>query len=96
MNDSWIALADRHGLKLLILETSHTIRFMLRRAERQKAECFWVVLTPHHAQFIEQMLRLGDAAAALRLLEHLATNMGRIVPNEPAVPAWLCGNAHRT
>jgi len=89
MNDSWIALADRRGLKLLVLETSHTIRFVLRRARRENAECFWTVLTPQHAQFIEQLLQMGSTAAALKLLEHLATDMGRIAPSEPPVPAWL-------
>lgn len=89
MNDSWIALADRRGLRLLVLETSHAIRFLLRRAERENAECFWVVLTPYHARFINDQRALGDAATALRTLEQLATNMGRLLPQEPALPVWL-------
>lgn len=89
MNDSWIALADQRGLKLLVLETSHAIRFLLRRAERENAECFWVVLTPSHAQFINYQREQGDADAALRSLSQLATNMGRLTPQEPALPVWL-------
>lgn len=89
MNDSWIALVDQHGLNSLVLETSHAVRFMLRRAERLNAECFWVVLTPQHAIQIEQLRRLGNTAAALSLLERLAINMGRITPPAPTLRVWI-------
>ena len=89
MNDSWIALVDQHGLNSLVLETSHTVRFMLRRAERLNAECFWVVLTPQHANHIDQLTRLGNTAAALSLLERLAINMGRITPPGPTLRVWI-------
>jgi len=89
MNDSWIAIVDRRGLRQLVLESRHALPFLLRRASRQNAVCFWAVLTPQHAQFIEQRRLMGNTATALRLLEHLATDMGRIAPSEPPIPAWL-------
>ena len=92
MNDSWIALVDQHGLNSLVAETSHAVRFMLLRAERIEAECFWVVLTPQHALNIEQLRRVGNQEFALQLLELLAINMGRIVPPEPALKVWTPEN----
>lgn len=89
MNDSWIAIADRRGLRQLVLETKHAVCFLLRRASRENVECFWAVLEPQHAEFVEQLRRTGNSAAALRWLEHLATDFGRIAPSELHIPQWL-------
>ncbi len=89
MNDSWIALVDHDGLKLLVLETSHALHFLQRRAERQNAECFWVVLTRQHAGLVEQLCHFGSPSAALNVLEHLATDVGRFAPPEPIMPVWF-------
>ena len=89
MNDSWIAIADESGLKSLVLEQEHTACFASRRAARENASCFWVVLTPQHAGFINQQLCIGAPADALAWLEKLATGAGRITPSKPLVPHWL-------
>lgn len=89
MNDSWIAIVDRTGLKQLVLETSHALPFLLRRASREDAECFWAVLEPHHVKFIERLRCTGNSRPALRWLEYLATDLGRISPDNSLVPPWL-------
>ncbi len=89
MNDSWIALTDQHGLRQLTLETRHAVRFLLRRAARENAECFWVVLTPTQARFIQQWLQMGDPLTALRMLDDMATDSGRISPDLSLIPASL-------
>ena len=89
MNDSWIAIVDRQGLRQLVLETSHAIPFLLRRASRENAECFWAVLQPQHAAFIEQLRCTGNLVAALRWLDYLATDVGRIAPTDSLIPSWL-------
>jgi len=87
MNDSWIALVDRHGLREFVLETEHIVPFALRRAERENAACFWVVLRPRHAELVEQLRLMGSPATALQLLEQLAIHMGRISEDEP-ISQW--------
>jgi len=89
MNDSWIALVDLTGLKLLVRENDHASLFLLRRASRENAECFWAVLEPRNAQFVERLRRSGHPAAAVRWLEYLATDLGRMTPSEQLLPPWL-------
>ena len=89
MNDSWIAIVDRRGLRQLVLESSHALPFLLKRASRQKAECFWAVLEPQHADFIERLQSAGNCAAALQWLEYLATDFGRFTPGDSLIPPWL-------
>ncbi len=89
MNDSWIALVDCNGLKLLVRETPHAVPFLLRRAQRQNAACFWVVLESRQAQFIEHLLHLGAKSDALRWLEHLAIDFGSIPSPIITYPTWL-------
>ncbi|HBE68529.1 MAG TPA: hypothetical protein DDW52_10315 [Planctomycetaceae bacterium] len=89
MNDSWIAIADRRGLKQLVLETSHALPFLLKRANRENAECFWAVLEPRHAQFIQRLRRLGNPISALRWLEYLAIDLGRVSPCESHLRLWF-------
>jgi len=89
MNDSWIAIVDRQGLRQLVLETSHALPFLLRRASRQNAECFWVVLDSRHAEFIQRLHQAGSCFSALRWLEYLATDCGRVALNAPFMQAWI-------
>ena len=89
MNDSWIAIVDCKGLRQLVLETSHALPFLLRRALRENTECFWAVLEPRHVEFIERLRWSGNSAAALRWLEYLATDLGRISRDENYFPPWL-------
>ena len=89
MNDSWIAIVDRQGLRQLVLETSHALPFLLKRATRENAECFWAVLEPQHVEFIQRLRRLGNPVSALRSLEYLASDLGRVSPCESAIPPWL-------
>lgn len=72
-----------------MVETSHALPFLLRQASRENAECFWAVLEPRHADFIEQLRRTGNLVSALRWLEYLATDLGRISPDISPVPPWL-------
>ena len=89
MKDSWIALADRDGLNLLVRETPHVVPFLLRRAQRQNAVCFWVVLESRQALFIEHLMQMGANLDALHWLEHLAIDFGSIPSPKQTYPTWL-------
>ncbi|PHQ37034.1 hypothetical protein CEE69_01290 [Rhodopirellula bahusiensis] len=89
MNDSWIAIVDRKGLRQLVLETSHALPFLIRRASREDVECFWAVLEPQHVIFIERLRRSGNATSALRWVDYLATDVGRMSLDDSTVPPQL-------
>ena len=84
-------MVDEEGLKELVLETRHAVPFLLRRASRQHAECFWVVLEPQHVEFIQRLKQVGNPMSALRWLEYLASDFGRLLPFDFQLP--LCGSA---
>lgn len=88
MNDSWIAVANQSGLKMLVRETPHAAHFLMRRAMRENAECFWAVLQPDHAKFIRLHIEDGTRQEALRWLEHLALDIGRMSMPIPAIVSW--------
>ena len=92
MNDSWIAIVDRKGLRQLVLETSHALPFLIRRASREDVECFWAVLEPQHVNFIERLRRSGNSTSTQRWLEYLATDLDRMSLDDPAIPRQLPGD----
>lgn len=73
----------------MVLEEEHTSRFVVKRAARENASCFWAVLQPCHARFVGQLLLRGEFVDSLHWLERLASDVGRIVPPEPNLPEWL-------
>lgn len=92
MITSWIAIVNRQGLRLLVLETPHALPFMLKRAARENAVCFWAVLHSEQAAFVEALRQSGNPQAALKWMEYLAREVGRIIPSEPLSDAQHRGH----
>lgn len=78
MNDSWIAIVDRTGLKQLVLETSHVLPFLMRRASHKDFECFWTVIEHSHARWIKHLIEMEQHELALKALNQVSTNAGTI------------------
>ena len=66
-----------------MLETPHALPFMLKRAARENGVCFWAVLHAEQAAFVERLRQSDNPQAALKWLEYLAREVGRIVPSDP-------------
>lgn len=66
-----------------MLESPHALPFLLKRAARENAVCFWAVLHSDQAEFVEELRQSGSPQAALKWLEYLARELGRIAPSEP-------------
>ncbi|MCA9148125.1 MAG: hypothetical protein KDA92_02435 [Planctomycetales bacterium] len=88
MSDSWLGIVDRHGLNLLVRETEHGLYFVQRRAARLAGVTCWAILTDAHAVAIQEEIKCGSASIALQLLECLATDLGRILPEPSELPEW--------
>lgn len=80
MRKSYIGILDRSGLSVLLPEAEHVDRFLLRRALRKNAVCFWAVMDDAVAQSIRMELSVGQHQNAARLLQLLATDYGAILP----------------
>ena len=80
MRKSYIGILDRSGLKILLPETRHVDRFLLRRALRENAVCFWAVMDEAVATSIFSELNFGQHQNAARLIHLLANDYGAILP----------------
>ena len=83
MLHAYVGIASRHGLESLHREESHTAAFLLRRAARRRTHgviCFWAVIAPELAEQVQHTLSAGYRADAWLLLESLAFELGRILP----------------
>ena len=87
MNDSWIAFVDQHGLKSLVLESRVAEQRGLH-ATCKNAQCYWVILEPQHARFIDQVRAAGNSKSALQLLNRLAIGLGQIATKATVLPVW--------
>jgi hypothetical protein len=84
MRCAYVGIASRNGLESLHAEEPHTARFLLRRAARQReknAVCFWSVMSPEAAAEIQDELACDRRAEAFLLLQSLAYELGRILPD---------------
>lgn len=83
MRNSYVGIIGQHGLEFLHVENEHTVAFLQRRIERrQRADdiCFWTVLDTRFAAVIEMEIANDSHAQALILLQTLADEIGRILP----------------
>jgi hypothetical protein len=81
MKRSYLGIADRAGLRLLVPETRHTDRFLVRRAVRIGGVCLWAVIDEsfHHPITLE--IESGHFESAARLLQTLSSEVGTILPS---------------
>lgn len=83
MRRAYLGIASRFGLESLWPERPHIATFLLRRVARHRdptATCFWAVMAPEFAERIVFELGEGNQTEALILLQSLASEMGRILP----------------
>ncbi len=81
MKEAYLGIADRNGLKMLVPETDHGGSFLVKRAQRMQAVCFWVVVERAYVTTILNELDRGEATNALSLLQILADGMGSLLPS---------------
>ena len=85
MRCSYLGIASRFGLESLWPEHPDTAAFLLRRAARHRdprAVCFWTVMAREFADQINLELADGNRVEALILLQSLAWDIGRILPDQ--------------
>lgn len=80
MRKSYIGILNQSGLDTLLPEENHIDRFLLRRAMRENAVCFWAVIDDSVYVTIRQELAFGQKQNAARLLQLLAIDSGAILP----------------
>ncbi len=86
MRNSYVGIIGQHGLESLYEENEHTVAFLQRRIERRQRigdVCFWTVLDSRFAAVINMELANDCHAQALILLQTLADEIGRILPDSP-------------
>jgi len=92
MRKAYLGIAGPCGLHLLVPETTHAATFLVRRAERLNAVCFWTVIDDAFCYAIRMELEHGESANALRLLQFLADEMGTILPSTFTRETCLTGH----
>lgn len=82
MMKSYVGIVSKNGIELFYPEDSATIRFLWRRAIRQKGRvaCVWGVLSKDAAELIEIEIALGWTREALVHLQENARDYGFLVP----------------
>jgi hypothetical protein len=81
MRTAYLGIADRAGLRTLVIETSHASRFLVARASRMNAVCFWVVIDDAFAASVRMELDCGERRNAMTLLQLLLDDIGTIIPS---------------
>ena len=84
MRCAYVGIASRFGLETLHAEERHTTKFLQRRVERMRdrqAVCFWAILAPAFAEQVMLELELGNRVQAMLLLQSVAEEIGRILPD---------------
>jgi hypothetical protein len=78
MTDAYLCLADRGGLKTVLLETELSKRQIASLMEdRSDRMAFWTVLDPLEAQVIDSLLEAAEYSPALYYLESKSRFLGR-------------------
>ena len=80
MRNSYIGILNHAGLSVLVPEEHNVDRFLLRRAIRENALCFWAVIDDAVVTAIRTELSFGQTKNAARLLQILAFDCGTILP----------------
>jgi hypothetical protein len=81
MKDSYLGIADQYGLRTLVPETEHGGSFLVRRAQRMNAVCFWVVIDRLYVDAVLAELERGEADNSLQMLQLLADEIGSLLPS---------------
>ena len=81
MKTAYLGIADSSGLRLLIPEREHAARFLVRRAFRWNAVCFWAVIDDAFYLTVRTELERGESHNALRLVQLLASDIGTVLPS---------------
>jgi len=84
MRKSYLGIACPSGLILLIPENRHAERFLVRRACRLDAVCFWAVIDESFYSTIHCELERGEAMNGLKLVQLLAQDVGTVLPSTHA------------
>ncbi len=84
MLQAYIGLISRHGMELFCPEDAATIRFLWRRAQRERGRsvCFWSVIPSDAVALIENTLNIGHSKEALDLLQQLSRDYGVLIPDQ--------------
>ena len=83
MRNAYVGIANAGNLECLHAEDTHTVIFLLRRIERRQRAgdiCFWAVIDTRFAAVIALELESGTHTQAFMLLQALANEVGRILP----------------
>ncbi len=72
MRKAYLGIAEPAGLHVLVPETAHAAGFLVRRAERLRAVCFWAVIDDAFYVALCLELERGERLNALRLLQLLS------------------------
>lgn len=82
MLQAFVGIVSREGLEAFCPEHPQTIRFLWRRAQRERGRvaCFWCVMPDETAQHVQAAIECGQLAEALLLLQQQAREYGFILP----------------
>jgi hypothetical protein len=82
MLQAYIGIVSRRGLELFCPEHPQTVRFLWRRARRERGRvaCYWTVLSAEVAEPIRTALLLGQPWDALDLMQQQAYDCGLLLP----------------
>ena len=82
MMKSYVGIVSKSGIELFYPEDPVTVRFLWRRAQRQKGKvaCVWGVLSSEAAELVQLEISLGWTREALDHLQQHARDYGFIVP----------------
>jgi len=83
MRNSYVGIISKQGLESLHEEDPDTVTFLHRRIEQRRLcddVVFWAVLDVRFAAVIQMEIESGNHPQALVLLQTLADEVGRILP----------------
>ncbi|MCA9041926.1 MAG: hypothetical protein KDA65_16345 [Planctomycetaceae bacterium] len=92
MKHSYVGIISRTGLELFLPENEHLLRFLERRAYRNRPTnsiCIWAVVTDSVGYIIRDLLESGLTAEAFTLLQTMADDWGTICPQQTE-PVTIC------
>ena len=83
MASSYLAICSPSGLELLIPETPHAMRFVMRRVYdlgRSDEYCGWVIMADREASFVRTLIEYGYPEIASTVVHLLASEFGTLPP----------------
>lgn len=81
MTNSYLVIASAAGLELIVEETAHAERFLMRRCggrRRGHESCYWAYLETKNAELIRWLVACGQRRPALWLLNQAALEAGPV------------------